>query len=305
MKDILDFIRDSIESGKERLKNPFLLYYILFAVIMHWKAVSLFAFSTDPIEKRIFRIERLYRNWTQADFFWQSVLMLIIVLIINIGLPYVMWLFDAMHILPNNKRKSLLHASNSIDRMEELEKTKHDFSKNKIISGNVEAEDFNKRVETLQNTIEENRKSHQSEVDLILKTNEEQLNSLRKQYDSATEIYQKEIDKKNKNLSLLQGQILQSQVSDIDSDTTSELMNYYNSLDNSERKDLLYIMDSLERVMPEGNQFPDKFMKRRKDMINYLLSQGIIAVIDIELSPFIFRLTLLGKQTYKLFKQSR
>lgn len=185
MKDILDFIRDSINAGKDRLKNPLIMYYLLFAALIHWKAVSLFIFSSESMEKRIYRIERLYRDWNQWDYVLQSILILIFVLIINIGLPHLMLFFEKHTSEPNKKRKGILYDGYNVDRSEDIKKSRHEFEKSKIVSGNVEQDDFNKELKLLQDTIEENRVRHQEAITVMKKTQDSEMKALKTSYENS------------------------------------------------------------------------------------------------------------------------
>ncbi len=289
MKDILNFIRDSIETSKERLKSPILIYYLLFLIFIHWKAISIYLFSTEPIEKRISKIERLYRYWSQGDFFWQALLMLFFVVLINITLPFIMWLFDEIQIVPNRKRKTLLYKNNAMERIEELEKTKHEFNKSKIISGNVETEDFNTRIETLQNTIEENRKSHQKEVNLIKSTYEDQLKSIQDTYSRSLKNDGNLIN----NLNTIQYQ---------DYPQIGSLINQINKFEDNKRNAVLHILKNI--VENEGiSNFNTKFIETQFEIFNMLKNNNaIIEIRDNRGNPNYFS-TIVGRSVLHLIQK--
>jgi len=288
MKDILNFIRDSIETSKERLKSPILKYYLLFLIFIHWKAISIYLFSTEPIEKRISKIERLYKYWSQWDFFWQALLMLFLVILINIALPFIMWLFEEIQIIPNRKRKTLLYKNNAMDRIEELEKTKHEFNKSKIISGNVETEDFNTRIETLQNTIEENRKSHQKEVNLIKSTYEDQLKSIQDTYSRSLKNDSNLIN----NLNTIQYQ---------DYPQIGNLITQINKFEDHKRNAVLHILKNINEN--EGmSTFKANFIQSQQDIFNLLKNHDAIHEVRDNRGNLNYFSTIIGRSVLQLIQ---
>lgn len=290
MKEFLDFIRDLIDAGKERLKNPILTYYLILLIFNNWKAISIFILSKQTIETRIKKISWLYNDWTIWDFIWQSICVLFLAVIINTILPFVNWFVDYLNLNPNIERKILLYKSNHIDRDEELNKTKHEFNKNKIISGNLEAEDYNNRIKSLQNTIEDNRKLHQQEIDLIIKTNEEQLKSITENLRIAEDNLLKNsirkpnyTDKKNSDFFRL-----------------NEILDFYNRLTNIEKKEFNFILKSLNSTRTDGKEFNDIYIEEYLNIINFLEFHNVIKHIEVDNNKKIYSITDFGKQVFKI-----
>jgi len=152
---ILDKVSEAFDELNGKIRNPFVLSYLVSVILYNWKPLSVFIRSDIDIFEIINRIENPSYSYNT---FWSFVIPLIIALFYTFGLPFI----DALRSNTLDKTESI--KLNSIDsklkshqKLVQLENAKSDF-KNKS--------ELNGKIENLKNQLnEENKKNDNLESD--------------------------------------------------------------------------------------------------------------------------------------------
>jgi hypothetical protein len=117
METLISFIKSLIEESKSRLKNPFLVSYILVLLFLHWREVILFFDTSIDSKSRIQQIQSV--NTEHVSFFGERyIYALLLVLFIKALSTYMPLLIDIMNYKGVEKRYSV---------REEIDEIKHKY----------------------------------------------------------------------------------------------------------------------------------------------------------------------------------
>lgn len=146
---MFEYLKNVIESYRDRLKNPILGTYTASFLLCNWRPIFILLFSKNSIEERIKIIDSKYSFWNAI--LWPILVTFIIVLFV----PYIMMLLELAVSRASKFRKEIRY-TNSIDNYN-----------HKIVIASKEFEIQNQKsgtrtVEMLQSNIDslENDKQH-------------------------------------------------------------------------------------------------------------------------------------------------
>lgn len=145
---IADLIKETIESSKERIKNPVIGAFICSFIIYNWKAIAYLLFSNESIEYKLIIIQTWY--WTV----WTLLTPLIMVAIYTFGLPRLMIKINTLLKPVNHKRVEDIYSDKIFTTSQKKLLAEKEYELLNIQNGN-------KRLEELESQIKELNESHE------------------------------------------------------------------------------------------------------------------------------------------------
>lgn len=152
MGELIDLIKETIATSKERIKSPIIGSYTLAFFIWNWRAISILLFSESSIENKIEFINENYCSW------W-GIGGPLIISFFYVGLiPYIMMSLDLVIEYPVNYRRIKLNKTNilEIKHQLELEDTK---------ARKKEVETYNQKIDSLEYQLKTFEEQHINEVE--------------------------------------------------------------------------------------------------------------------------------------------
>lgn len=150
MSKIIDFIIDSINASRERLKLTIATFYIGLLALYHWKALAILFFGGVPMLEKIDKINELYADWDIRDWCLRSLFVLGISIISMVLFPLIMWLVEWILKKINEGRSTIQRYQIKIKRTDDEEQKEHEYELLQIASGRKSTEEFVKQIEELK-----------------------------------------------------------------------------------------------------------------------------------------------------------
>lgn len=144
-----DFLKDIIDTGKERLKSPVMGAFVFSFVCYNWRAIALLLFSNASIEDKIVVINYEYCNG------WALILPVFIALFYTLLMPKLMVEIDNALVDTKEDRVSNIykHKTHVIDKRIEL--ARKEFELKNVETGNKQIEDFQAQIKDLEQSKEQ------------------------------------------------------------------------------------------------------------------------------------------------------
>lgn len=150
MSKIIDFIIDSINASRERLKLTIATFYIGLLALYHWKALAILFFGGIPMLEKIDKINELYADWEIRDWCLKSLFVLGVSIISMVLFPLIMWLVERLLKTINEGRDTIQRDQIKIKRTDDEEQKEHEYELLQIASGRKSTEEFVKQIEGLK-----------------------------------------------------------------------------------------------------------------------------------------------------------
>lgn len=146
-----DLIKSTLDSSKERLKNPIVGSYICAFVIFNWRPILLLVLSDEKIENRIKSVDFYYTPW-----YWiiiSIVIPIVISLVYTFGIPILMVWIDQKLEPTKEKRIKRIYKSKQFVTSEKIILAGRELDLKNAESGNKQKQDFLNEIESLKETI--------------------------------------------------------------------------------------------------------------------------------------------------------
>ncbi|MDM1513576.1 hypothetical protein [Myroides odoratimimus] len=153
MDKIIDFVIDSINAGRERLKMSIVTFYISLLALYHWRVFAILFFGDIPMMKKIEKIDFLYKDYTPWFYLFNSLLILLVSVTFMILFPTIMWLSEKALVYVSIKRKEKKEEEEQKDRDKEIEIVKHQFKLKKEETGNLNENEYLDQIQNLNKLI--------------------------------------------------------------------------------------------------------------------------------------------------------
>ncbi|MBF4519117.1 hypothetical protein IRZ71_22415 [Flavobacterium sp. ANB] len=168
-----DLIKSTLDSSKERLKNPIVGSYICAFVIFNWRPILLLAFSDEKIENRIKAVDLYYSPW-----YWiiiSIITPIAISLVYTFLIPISMVWIDQKLEPTKEKRIKRIYKSKQFVTTEKIILAAKELDLKNAESGNKQKQDFLNEIESLKETITQ-RDETLNQVSLANNNTTDQLN---------------------------------------------------------------------------------------------------------------------------------
>ncbi|MGL5276687.1 hypothetical protein [Myroides sp.] len=153
MDKIVDFIIDSVNVSRERLKMSIMTFYLALLGVYHWKVLAILFFSVTPMMERISAIDLLYRDWSICDYIFNCLIILIISFFCMILFPFIMLIAEKLLVKISVKRKQNKENEDEVDRKKELIDLKHKFELKQAETGNLEESEYLDKIVNLESSV--------------------------------------------------------------------------------------------------------------------------------------------------------
>lgn len=150
MTKIVDFIIDSINASRERLKLTVASFYIGLLALYHWKALAILFFGNVPMLEKIDEIDEIYFNWTNWNYILNLLLVLFTATLFMVLFPTIMWLSEKVLVKLSINRKRNKALEEESDRTDEIESVRHQFKLKQEETGNLQENEYLDRISRLE-----------------------------------------------------------------------------------------------------------------------------------------------------------
>jgi hypothetical protein len=165
-----DFLKDLIDSGKERLKTPITGAFVFSFLVWNWRPIAVLFFSSAPIEDKIVLINHEYCTG------WAIIFPVFIALFYTLLVPKIMVEINKELAPTKNKRVDDIYDSKEHKTDRRIKLAKKEFELKNIESGS-------KQIDELQNQI----KSLEESKNQIINSNTVTMNQLNKKLNDSNQ----------------------------------------------------------------------------------------------------------------------
>lgn len=156
MNKIIDFIIDSINAGRERLKMSIVTFYISLLALYHWRVFVILFFGGIPMMKKIEEIDALYKDYTPWFYLLNSLSILLVSIAFMILFPTIMWLSEKALVYVSIKRKEKKEEEDAADRNKDIEIVRHQFKLKQEETGNLKEIGYVDEIKKLRELVHDN-----------------------------------------------------------------------------------------------------------------------------------------------------
>lgn len=167
-----DFLKDVIDSGKERLKTPITGAFVFSFLVWNWRPLAVLFFSDASIEDKILVVNYEYCTG------WAIIFPIFIALFYTLLVPKIMVEINKDLAPTKNKRVDDIYDAKSHTTDRKIELAKREFELKNIETGNKQIEELLSQIDNLKESNTQITKANQIEVEQLnenLKKSNEQL----------------------------------------------------------------------------------------------------------------------------------
>jgi hypothetical protein len=180
-----DFLKDLIDSGKERLKTPITGAFVFSFLVWNWRPIAVLFFSDAPIGDKIVVVNHEYCT------IWAIIFPVFIALFYTLLIPKIMVEINKELAPTKNKRVDDIYDSKEHTTDRRIQLAKKEFELKNIETGNKQIEDFQRQINELQASkisIEETHKTSVKSFQEIKRLDDLVINSLNKKLEESNNI---------------------------------------------------------------------------------------------------------------------
>ncbi|MGG5578047.1 hypothetical protein ACPDHL_12000 [Myroides sp. C15-4] len=206
MNKIVDFIIDSINASRDRLKMSIVTFYIALLALFHWRVFAILFFGGLPMMEKICEIDALYSQWEWYDYILNPVLVLLVSVLSMILFPTIMLLTDKLVIKIAIKRKNNKELEDDQDREKEIKIVQHQFRLKQEETGNLQQGEYLNKIQELQTTILDNSKEKRTLEKDLKEEREKQktaILNLKNGFDKVESNYKQQIEELNRQINTI------------------------------------------------------------------------------------------------------
>ncbi|WP_025124392.1 hypothetical protein [Myroides odoratimimus] len=209
MEKVVDFIIDSINASRDRLKMSIVTFYLSLLALYHWRVFAILFFGGMSMEKKIEKIDIFYIDWTWCDYIFNPILILLISILSALLFPIIMWGIEFVLLTPTEGRKKIKNEGLEIDRLEDRKIEEHKYELLQISSGHKNTEQFVNEIKHLKD--ENERLTEDYEVSIKNERNKSDLaiENLTNGFRQVEDNYKKQISELNRQLEMFNNSIVE------------------------------------------------------------------------------------------------
>ncbi|MGG5576382.1 hypothetical protein ACPDHL_03435 [Myroides sp. C15-4] len=201
MNKIIDFIIDSINASRERLKMSIVTFYIALLVLYHWRVFAILLFGGIPMVDKIEKIDLLYKDYTLWHYLLNPIFVLILAVSTMLLFP---WITLKTDIVVNKiliKRKNDKEDVLINDRTKEIAKAEHEYFLLQISSGYKSTTEFVQEIghletanESLKKELANQKEEFESELRKEQENSRKSIENLKLGFKQVEENFELQID---------------------------------------------------------------------------------------------------------------
>lgn len=274
MKEI---VLEIIRAGKERLKYPIITIYMIVLILWNWEVLSVYLFSSKPIETRILYIQTQYTDqWGRVLWpFCKAVLL-------AIGVPLLMWGLEFVLHKINGGRRLIKNVNNKAIREDKLDAARTEFYIQEARTGTKTIEQWEDRVASVEvslNTALEANNRHMQELVVVKDLHGKEIQDLNNKIANAED----EIEAKAQQIATA----LIIKFED-DNEFKGSTMLYLREI-----FDMTFKKDKTNIAFGDDLMYPDLTATMYTKMLNTLNARGLVTIHEGKIT-----VTLLGAAVY-------
>lgn len=265
MSKIIDFIIDSLNASRERLKLSIATFYITILALYHWRAFAILFFGGIPMMKKIEAIDQLYKNYTFWFYLLNPLCILLVSITFMILFPTIMWLSEKILVQLSINRKENKKREDIADRNKELETVRHLFKLKQEETGNLQENQYLNKIKNLEVLVQDNledKMALEKELQNERKNQNDAIFNLKRGFENVENSYRQQIIELNRQLEIISDNdsatfnpfnsknIHPAFRNNLNPNTLQELQNDFYLLNNRGKDFILDIMSYL-------NQYPN------------------------------------------------
>lgn len=147
MSEIIAFLRELVETSRERFKNPISRNFTISFLLYNWKSILILLISNKSIEERILFIKN---NYTDE---WCIIYPLLFAILYTLCVDFVMWWFDTILLKSKKGRKNIANSFKLHSLQKETLIVKAQLQLEDVKSRSQELYDLNNQIENLKNEV--------------------------------------------------------------------------------------------------------------------------------------------------------
>lgn len=218
MEKIIDFIIESINAGRERLKMPIVTFYITLLGLYHWKALAILFFGGIPMMDKIEKISALYPDFKTCPEYYviNTVVILLVSVFFMLLFPIIMWLSEKVLIDVSIRRKEKREKEIEADRKQQIAEVQHQFTLKEEETGNLEKSGYLDEIKSLKDSVtthleEKNKLQKEQQKQLVdeRKRQEEAIRDLKLGFESVEDKYKAQIEELKRQVSVVQRNVIE------------------------------------------------------------------------------------------------
>lgn len=201
MNKIIDFVIDSINAGRDRLKMSIVTFYFSLLVLYHWRVFAILFFGGMPMMEKINEIDFLYKDYTPWFYFLNALSILLISIVFMILFPTIMWLSEKILVKISIKRKKKKEDEDQADRDKDIDVVRHQFKLKQEETGNLKESEYVDKILSLETMLNDNNKSKEQLERSLLeerKKHKDSIDNLKNSFMQIETNYQLQIDELNR-----------------------------------------------------------------------------------------------------------